>query len=152
MMPPRAQYLNYKYEEELDHESIDSLEFSWTNNAYENIYFNGRTFYNKIHTVGFTGRKLEFLTDISLVGFEFETNIKVPILSSIQSLLLQATNIEMNDALKDGSNRNNVSFGDYYYETGGDVPSFSKGMEKISTIGPTTAAVIPLAKSSCKKA
>ncbi len=116
MMPLRAQYLVDKYTDSSQHESIDSIELSLTNTSIDNTSLNIRTYYNEISAVGFTGSKLEFLGSMDLMGVEFEGRYKKNNLElMINHSYLNLINMNMNEDLKDGSNRNNISFSDYYY-------------------------------------
>lgn len=128
MMPLRAQYLAHKDKQSDDHESIDSIELSLTNQSIGGTALVGRAFYNKIHAVGYTGKELKFLSDIDLYGFELEANYKTLQRSfMVNHSFLEPSRIEMNASLKDGANRNNTSFADYYYQTKGDVPLLLTG-------------------------
>ncbi|NIB39583.1 TonB-dependent receptor plug domain-containing protein [Pseudomaricurvus alkylphenolicus] len=123
MMPLRAQYLNNISENSSKLETIDSLELSYTGTLTESTSVNLRAYYNDIKAVGFTGSELEFLTDYELFGFEFSAtyqrdNLKV----SLSHVFLEPLDVNMNDDLKTGSSRNNISFSDYYYFTRRGIP------------------------------
>jgi outer membrane receptor protein involved in Fe transport len=118
MMPLRAQYLADINNESDQHESIDSLEISLTNTRFDDISLNIRGYYNKINAVGFTGSKLEFLSEMEVAGLDFEGRYKTNSMElSINHSYLDLLSMDMNDELKDGSSRNNISFADYYYNT-----------------------------------
>jgi len=70
MMPIRAQYLSDLSGGSSKHETLDSLEFSYTHTGLSNTSINARAYYNDIDAVGFTGERLEFLTNIELFGLE----------------------------------------------------------------------------------
>jgi outer membrane receptor for ferrienterochelin and colicin len=131
MMPLRAQYLydtSNQSSGNSEHESIDGLEISYFNQSINSTSLNFRAFYNDIHAVGFTGEDLQFLGDITLMGIDFELNYKYKNIDFILNhSFINALDIEMNDALKTGSNRNNISFSDYYYKTKSDIPLTLEG-------------------------
>ncbi|SMF36991.1 TonB-dependent Receptor Plug Domain [Pseudobacteriovorax antillogorgiicola] len=123
MMPLRAQYLNHKYEEKSKHETIDGLEISLTNTSIPKTTVNFRAFYNRVHSVGFTGQNLELLADLGLLGLELDAAYKSYHREfRLSHSFLDPISVDMNEGLKDGTNRNNISFADYYYQTRGDVP------------------------------
>jgi len=118
MMPLRAQYIAHLNNDSSDHESIDSLELSLTNTSLKNTVANVRAYYNKIKAVGFTGDRLEFLSDLEIAGIEMEGRYKLDNMElSVNHSYLDLLSIKMNESLKDGDSRNNISFSDYYYET-----------------------------------
>lgn len=118
MMPLRAQYLAHRNGESSEHESIDSLEFSLTNTQFEHTSINTRAYYNQINAVGYDGEKLEFLSDIEIAGLEFDVRYKTSKTEvSVNHAYLYLIDMDMNDSLKNGSSRNNISFADYYYIT-----------------------------------
>lgn len=126
MMQLRAQYLVDKIgdnDSNKEHEKIDSLEIAYTNNLNKRSYLSTRAFYNDIDAVGYTGRELRFLGNFKLIGIELEGVYKSESYEFMfNHSYLKTTDFEMSDALKDGSNRNNISYSDYYYESRGDVP------------------------------
>lgn len=131
MMPLRAQYLFDKYYSDTggsDHEEQDSLEVGFTNTSFENTTLNMRVFYNQVKAVGFTGDRLAFLNDSSLLGLEFEGSYKLGDFDfHANHTYLDALSVEMNAELKDGNSRNNISFSDYYYNTRSPVPILLEG-------------------------
>lgn len=118
MMPLRAQYIADLNNDSSDHETIDSIEASITNSDFNNTSLNARVYYNKIKAVGFTGDRLEFLSDMELAGLELEGRYKTDQYElSINHAYLDLISMQMNEDLKDGNSRNNISFADYYYYT-----------------------------------
>ncbi len=125
MMPLRAQYLANRAGNRSTHETLDSLELSYTNYSLQNTSINVRAYYNETKAVGFTGERLEFLTDFSLFGLELSGTYKIKDLEfTVNHAYLSPQKIRMNDQLKTGTNRNNISFSDYHYNTRGDVSLF----------------------------
>ncbi len=128
MMPLRAQYLADKAGNRSTHETLDSLELSYTNYSFDNTAINVRAYYNKTKAVGFTGERLEFLTDFSLFGLEFSGTYKHNDTEiTVNHAYFSPQSINMNNELKTGSSRNNISFADYHYNTRGDVSLFLSG-------------------------
>ncbi len=123
MMPLRAQYLDDKFGDGGSrHETIDGLELSYTLSPADNTTLNVRSYYNEVSAVGYTGQRLEFLTDIELFGLELVGTYKYnDIEITINHSYLDTLDVQMNDELKDGSSRNNISYADYYYQTGGSL-------------------------------
>ncbi|MBK1879115.1 TonB-dependent receptor plug domain-containing protein [Pelagicoccus mobilis] len=142
MMPLRAQYLFDKYDRSesmsgRDHESLDSLEVAFTKLVSDSFLLDVNAFYNDSDTVGYTGQDLQFLGDLQLWGVELQGrfqwgNTELIVNHSYIDLLDMA----MNPELKTGENRNNISFSDYFYYTGGDVPilleSYGSGLNNWS--------------------
>ena len=123
MMPIRAQYLNDLSGNNSKHETLDSIELSYTNNSLEQTSLNLKSYYNKTQAVGFTGEKLEFLTDFDLFGLEFSTTYKHENIEMIfNHAYIKPLNINMNDELKTGQDRNNISFADYYFQMNKGIP------------------------------
>lgn len=142
MMPLRAQYIADLNNDSSDHETIDSIEASITNTGFHNTSLNLRAYYNKIKAVGFTGDRLEFLSDMELAGLELEGRYKADQFEfSVNHAYLDLISMNMNDELKDGNSRNNISFADYYYNTsdrnGSAIPilltSYGNGLNNWST-------------------
>lgn len=128
MMPLRAQYLAHQANNSSKHETLDSIEFAFSNRSLDNTHINLRAYYNDIRAVGFTGERLEFLTDFKLFGLELSgtyTHGNTEI--SLNHTFLEPFDIDMNDELKTGASRNNISFSDYYYHTRGSVPILLTG-------------------------
>ena len=125
MMPLRAQYLIDKYSEasDVDHETIDSIELSYSKNVNKNTLITARTFYNDIDAVGFTGFNLQFIANLKLAGLELEANYKTDDFEVLANhSFLKNVDFTMNEALKTGANRNNISYSDYLYVTRTDFP------------------------------
>lgn len=125
MMPLRAQYLNDIADKPNDneHEKIDSIELAYTNSISRNGYITGRAFYNDIDAVGFTGEELQFLGNLKLVGIEAEFFYKTDSVDlQISHSYLSPNSVTMSDELKDGTNRNNLSYADYFYITRTEIP------------------------------
>ncbi|MCO4797697.1 MAG: TonB-dependent receptor plug domain-containing protein [Colwelliaceae bacterium] len=123
MMPLRAQYLNDLAGNNSKHETLDSVELSYSNTSLENTSLNVRGYYNNSNAVGFTGEYLEFLSKTELLGIEFTASYKHKNLElTFNHAFMNPLNIKMNDDLKTGKNRNNISFADYYYNTRRDIP------------------------------
>ena len=94
------------------------MEFSLTNTQFEHTSINTRAYYNQINAVGYDGEKLEFLSDIEIAGLEFDVRYKTSKTEvSVNHAYLYLIDMDMNDSLKNGSSRNNISFADYYYIT-----------------------------------
>lgn len=118
MMPLRAQYIAHLNKDDSEHESIDSIEASLTNTSLDNTMVNIRSYFNRIKAVGFTGMDLQFLGDMDLFGIELEGRYKTRDFElSLNHSYLNLLTMHMNQSLKDGTNRNNISFADYYYVT-----------------------------------
>lgn len=138
MMPLRAQYLDYKRNgKSSNHETLDSVEVSYTNNSLNNTSLNMRTFYNDISAVGYTGVQLEFLTDVELYGVELSATYQSKHTEiTINHSYLDTISVDMNEDLKTGSNRNNISFADYYLYSKSEVPifleSYGDGLNNVS--------------------
>ena len=127
MMPLRAQYLSHLAGNSSKHETLDSIEMSYTDTQFENTAINIRSYYNNISAVGYTGQSLEFLTDTELFGIEFNSTYKHDNLElTFNHTYVNPLNIRMNPELKTGTNRNNISFADYYYYTRSDIPLLLK--------------------------
>lgn len=123
MMPIRAQYLVHMSGEKSKLETLDSLELSYTYNGVENTTLNLKTYYNMTKAVGYTGQSLEFLTDFDLFGMEFSAKYKHNNNEIIfNHAYLKPLNIQMNDELKTGQYRNNITFSDYYYLLNRGIP------------------------------
>lgn len=123
MMPLRAQYLSDKNGDNSKHETLDSLELSYTNTSLKNTIFNVRTYYNDLNAVGFTGEKLEFLTEMKTIGLELLASFKQNDTQfTVNHAYIEPLSVKMNEELKDGNSRNNVSFADYYLYTNNSVP------------------------------
>jgi len=123
MMPIRAQYLNEQSGNSSKHETLDSIEFSYTNNSFEQTSLNLKAFYNSTKAVGFTGQYLTFIADFDLFGLEFIANYKYENIEiAFNHAYIKPLNINMNDELKTGRNRNNISFADYYYQVNKGIP------------------------------
>ena len=123
LMPIRAQYLNDQEGNDSKHETLDSLELSYTHKSTEHTSFNFKSYYNKTKAVGFTGKKLEFLTDFDLFGLEFNATYKYKnIEMSFNHAYIKPLNMEMNDELKTGQFRNNITFSDYYFKVNSAIP------------------------------
>jgi hypothetical protein len=123
MMPLRAQYLNDKAGNNSKHETLDSIEFSYSDTHIDNTSLNLRGYYNNSNAVGYTGEYLEFLSETELLGLEFTAKYKQEDVElTFNHAYIKPLNIRMNPDLKTGTNRNNISFADYYYYTRGDVP------------------------------
>mgnify|MGYP000262366571 CR=1 FL=1 len=123
MMPIRAQYLAYMSGDNSKLETLDSIELSYTNSGIENTKLNLRTYYNMTKAVGYTGQSLEFLTDFDLFGVVFSANYQYTNSEMIfNHAFLKPLNIIMNDELKTGQFRNNITFADYYYQVNRDIP------------------------------
>lgn len=131
MMPLRAQYLvdtNNIQTSGSEHESIDGVELSVLNQSIDNTSLNASVFYNDINAVGYTGSELQFLSDFSLIGLDVELNYKYQNIDFIiNHAYLNAFNVKMNESLKTGRNRNNISFSDYFYQTRSDIPLTLEG-------------------------
>lgn len=128
MMPIRAQYLSDISGDGSKHETIDSLELSFTNTGFDNATINVRAYYNEVSAVGFTGLELKFLADYELFGLDFTATYKADNVElSFNHSFIDPLNVSMNDNLKTGGNRNNISFSDYYYSTSGAVPLLLEG-------------------------
>ncbi len=127
MMPLRAQFLANQAGDS-KHETLDSLELSYTNTQLANTSINLRVYYNDIHAVGFTGENLEFLNDTELFGLELTASYKLDALEiNASHAFIDPIHIEMNDELKTGRARNNISFADYYYVTNRGIPLTLEG-------------------------
>ena len=123
LMPIRAQYLSDKAGNDSKHETLDSIELSYTHNRTEHTSLNFKSYYNKTQAVGFTGEKLEFLTDFDLFGLEFNATYKHKnIEMSFNHAYIKPLNMEMNDELKTGQFRNNITFSDYYFKVNSAIP------------------------------
>jgi outer membrane receptor protein involved in Fe transport len=141
MMQLRAQYLYDKSgnaNDSSDYETLDGIEVSYTNNSVEHTSFNFRAFYNDIHAIGFTGTDLQFLTDVKLLGIELEAKYKHNNTEFIfNHSYIDTLDVNMNESLKDGNNRNNISFADYYFIQKGDIPilleSYGDGLNNLSS-------------------
>jgi hypothetical protein len=124
MMPLRAQYLYDKHEGESDseHEKIDSLEFAYTH-TNKTTEHKIRAFYNEIEAIGFTGQDLQLIADFSLLGLELESRYKNEKIEFIANhSYLRQVEFSMNEDIKDGRTRNNISYADYYFITRTAVP------------------------------
>jgi outer membrane receptor protein involved in Fe transport len=124
MMPIRAQYLFNKYQSrdttknDNEHENLNSLEIGYNYLPNKNTMFEFHAFYNDIDAVGYTGEDLQFLGDIQLFGFDLEGTFAFEKTSlKINHSYLMLIDMKMNEALKTGGSRNNISFSDYYYNT-----------------------------------
>ncbi|MDG1751514.1 MAG: hypothetical protein P8I03_07630 [Thalassotalea sp.] len=123
MMPLRAQYLSHLADNSSKHETLDSIEVSYSDTQFENTTLNIRGYYNDVSAVGYTGESLEFLTDTELLGLEFSSTYKHDNLElTFNHAYIKPLNIRMNPDLKTGTNRNNISFADYYYYPRSDIP------------------------------
>lgn len=123
MMPLRAQYLSDKNGDNSKNETLDSLELSFTNTSLQSIVLNLRAYYNEISAVGYTGERLELLSEMELFGLEFDASYKKnQVTLSVNHTYLDPLDVTMNPDLKTGRARNNISFSDYYYNTTGSVP------------------------------
>jgi hypothetical protein len=123
MMPLRAQYLNEINDGSSDLETIDSLEFSYTTSPFANTSMNIRAYYNDIHAVGYTGQELQFLAEYDIYGLEFSATYKTENWEvTLNHMLLKLIDMQMNDDLKTGDSRNNISFADYYHNTRSGIP------------------------------
>ena len=124
-MPLRAQYLIDKYGEasDVEHETIDSLEISYSGGLGQKTLVSARGFYNDIDAVGFTGVNLQFIANLKLAGLELEANYKSEGFELlINHSFLKNIDFTMNEALKTGAYRNNISYADYFHFTRGDFP------------------------------
>ena len=142
MMPLRAQYLNDRAGNSSKLETLDNLEFSYTNTSLDNSTFVIRAYYNQLEAVGFTGANLDLLADIDLYGLEFSIDYKKNNFEfNFNHAFLEPADIEFNDDLKTGDNRNNISFADYFYNvdlglSSGDqleLRGFGNGLNNWST-------------------
>jgi outer membrane receptor for ferrienterochelin and colicin len=138
MMPLRAQYLHDKYSNgnDSEHETLESVELLYNYSGIEHSFLSFRTFYNDIQAVGFTGEKLEFLSDLELIGIEFEATYKKGNTHiSFNHSYINPISVDMNEELKTGTNRNNISFADYYYNTVSGIPllleSYGDGLNNV---------------------
>ena len=128
MMPLRAQYQNHLMQEDSKLETLDGVEVSYTNRYYSNASLNVRSFYNDISAVGFTGSNLEFLTDVKIGGVEFTGSYATQTTElTLSHAYLGVLDVAMNESLKTGASRNNISFADYYYMPRGDIPVLLEG-------------------------
>ncbi|MGJ8679784.1 TonB-dependent receptor plug domain-containing protein [Paraglaciecola sp.] len=131
MLQLRAQYLYQLNDSDAksdEHESLDGIEVSYTNQLSGTTLFNIRGYYNDIYAIGYTGNDLQFLGDIELVGVDFEVNYKhEDIELHLNHAFVRPLDVRMNQALKNGNNRNNISFSDYYFESRGDFPLLLEG-------------------------
>jgi len=143
MMPLRAQYLYHKYSQldttanKSEHESLNSIELGYLFTPTKNALLNIHTFYNEIYAVGYTGNDLQFLGELQLWGIDFEASFNWENSTLIVNhSCLNLINMDMNEDLKTGTNRNNISFSDYYYYTDGAIPilltSYGNGLNNIS--------------------
>ncbi|WP_111978909.1 TonB-dependent receptor plug domain-containing protein [Algibacillus agarilyticus] len=139
MMPLRAQHvynLQNQGSRNTDHESIDGVEVSLNSKLLANTSINVRGYYNDIHAIGFTGGDLQFLSDYQLFGIDVELNYKKDNIDFVLNhAYIKPLDVEMNEALKNGSNKNNISFSDYNYQSRGDIPlsleSYGDGLNNI---------------------
>lgn len=123
MMPIRAQYLVDLNEQNSKHETLDSIEFSYTNNSLDKTLLNFKGYYNMSQAVGFTGEKLAFLTDFDLFGLELNITYKHNDIEMIfNHSYLKPLNINMNEEFKTGQHKNNITFSDYYYQIDKGIP------------------------------
>jgi len=134
MMPLRSQFLYDRNraldstEEDNEHEVLNSIELGYICVMNENTIINFNGYYNDINAVGYTGYDLQFLGNMSLLGFEAEAHFnlsKTDILFNHSYLHL--IEMKMNEDLKDGNQRNNISFSDYYYYTKKGIPLLLEG-------------------------
>lgn len=123
MMPLRAQYLNDVAGNNSKHETLDSIELSYSDTHIEHTSFNVRGYYNHSNAVGFTGEYLEFLSETEVLGLELTATYKHENIElTFNHAYIKPISINMNDDLKTGTNRNNISFADYYYNSRGQIP------------------------------
>lgn len=138
MMPLRAQYLSEIAGNNSKNETLDSLEFSYTNTQLEHTSVNLRAYYNENNAVGFTGDNLEFLTEVKLFGLDFTSTYQLDTIElTFNHAYINPLDVTMNESLKDGTNRNNISFADYDYNTNRGIPlslqSYGDGLNNWST-------------------
>ena len=125
MMPLRAQYLIDQFGDQnsLDHETLDSIEFSYQRKFSDQKFINTRLFYNDIEAVGFTGFDLQFIGDLKLAGLELEGIYKTDHLElMINHSYIKNVDFTMSESLRENASRNNISFSDYRHFTRGDIP------------------------------
>ena len=144
MMPLRAQYLYDKDDRDssingIDHEKLDSLEVAYSKVFNESTLVEVNAYYNDMDTVGYTGTKLEFLGDMQLFGIELQAKFQWKNTTLIANhSYLNLIDWTMNPDLRDGINRNNISFSDYLYtSTRGDeditVSNYGNSLNNWST-------------------
>jgi len=128
MMPLRAQYLSDRNGDNSKHETLDSVEVSYTTTRFNNTAIDVRAYYNDLSAVGFTGENLEFLSDVELFGLELSATYKKNNIEiTANHSYLNPLDVKMNDDLKTGSARNNISYADYFYYTSSSVPVLLEG-------------------------
>lgn len=151
MMPLRAQYIYYQNktndttENKFEHESLNSIELGYLYTPSKQVLFDVHTFYNSINAVGFTGNDLQFLGDMKLLGVELDAKFRWRNHTLIfNHTWLHLMSMKMNEDLKTGGNRNNISFSDYYYNTqGGDVSLLLTGYgNSLNNISENSSRVI----------
>ena len=121
MMPLRAQFLYDKFQRDTSNvdksETVNSIELAYSYLPNESLTIDINAFYNNIDVVGYTGNDLEAFGSQEDIGFEFVAKYRNNSLDVIfNHSYLIPMNFELNEDLKDGTNRNNITFSDYYYD------------------------------------
>lgn len=134
MMPLRSQFLYNKNrsldttKEDNEHEALNSIELGYICVMNENIIMQFQGYFNDINAVGYTGYDLQFLGNMQLFGIDAEARFQLANTDIIfNHSYLNLIKLEMNEELKTGALRNNISFSDYYYTTEKGIPLLLEG-------------------------
>ncbi|MFY0686632.1 MAG: TonB-dependent receptor plug domain-containing protein [Cyclobacteriaceae bacterium] len=122
MMPLRAHYLlgvNDRLKESRDdsmYESINNIELGYSRVLGKSIFIKSVVFYSQENVIGFTGQDLQKLGLMSQGGMEVEwmyntANTKI----GFNHAYLIPLGFDLNEEFKDGTQKNNITFSDYYY-------------------------------------